>query len=228
MNKCILVKNIFKNYKLGNATIHALRNVNLTIQKGELIAVVGPSGSGKTTLLNLLGTLDTPTSGEIEIDGVIVTNLSPDKLAKFRAKKIGFIFQNFNLIPVLTAFENVEFPLLGRQLNHAQRKEKVLKLLDAVGLKDFASHKPNNLSGGQQQRVAIARALVSDPTIILADEPTGNLDTSTGSEIMSLIHNINKKEGTTVIIATHDQNILEYANRIIRLKDGEIWEEINN
>ncbi len=228
MTECIVVKDVFKDYELGNTIVHVLGGINLTINKGELVAVVGPSGSGKTTLLNILGCLDTPSLGEVIIDDIVVNNLTSNKTAEFRAKKIGFIFQKFNLISVLTAFENIEFPLLGNQLNRMQRKKRVLKLLDAVGLKDYASRKPNDLSGGQQQRVAIARALAAEPTIVLADELTGNLDSSTAKDIMSLIHSINEEQVTTFVIATHDVSVLKYVNRIVKLRDGKIEQEMNN
>ncbi len=210
-----------KVYYLGKTTVKALENIDLEIRSGEFIAIAGPSGSGKTTLLNLIGCLDKPTNGKIEIGGQDVSHLSADHLADIRNKKIGFIFQTFNLIPVLTAYENVEFPLiLGRNMSSKERKQKIMEVLEEVGLQKQAGHRPEELSGGQRQRVAIARALVKDPDIILADEPTANLDSTTGDNIVKLMLRLNREKGRTFIFSTHDQMILQYAGRVVKLHDG--------
>lgn len=212
---------IGKVYYLGKTTVKALENIDLEIRSGEFIAIAGPSGSGKTTLLNLIGCLDKPTNGKIEIGGRDVSNLNADHLADIRNKKIGFIFQTFNLIPVLTAYENVEFPLiLGRNMSSKERKQKIMEVLEEVGLQKQAGHRPEELSGGQRQRVAIARALVKDPDIILADEPTANLDSTTGDNIVKLMLRLNREKGRTFIFSTHDQMILQYAGRVVKLHDG--------
>lgn len=210
-----------KVYYLGKTTVKALENIDLEIRSGEFIAIAGPSGSGKTTLLNLIGCLDKPTNGKIEIGGQDVSHLSADHLADIRNKKIGFIFQTFNLIPVLTAYENVEFPLiLGRNMSPKERKQKIMEVLEEVGLQKQAGHRPEELSGGQRQRIAIARALVKDPDIILADEPTANLDSTTGDNIVKLMLRLNREKGRTFIFSTHDQMILQYAVRVVELHDG--------
>lgn len=212
---------IGKVYYLGKTTVKALENIDLEIRSGEFIAIAGPSGSGKTTLLNLIGCLDKPTNGKIEIGGRDVSHLNADHLADIRNKKIGFIFQTFNLIPVLTAYENVEFPLiLGRNMSSKERKQKIMEVLEEVGLQKQAGHRPEELSGGQRQRVAIARALVKDPDIILADEPTANLDSTTGDNIVKLMLRLNREKGRTFIFSTHDQMILQYAGRVVKLHDG--------
>jgi len=211
-----------KVYRMGLTEIHALKNVNLKVYRGEMVAVVGPSGSGKTTLLNLVGTLDKPTSGKIYIDGEDITTKSEKELTLLRRKKIGFVFQFYNLIPVLTAYENVELPLLISGVPKKEREKRVRKLLEMVGLEDRMNHRPDELSGGEQQRVAIARALVNNPSIILADEPTGDLDTETGLMVVQLMRKLAKEENSTVIMVTHDPQISEIADRIIYLRDGKI------
>ena len=211
-----------KVYRMGLTEIHALKNVNLKVYRGEMVAVVGPSGSGKTTLLNLIGTLDKPTSGKIYIDGEDITTKSEKELTLLRRRKIGFVFQFYNLIPVLTAYENVELPLLISGVPKKEREKRVRKLLEMVGLEDRMNHRPDELSGGEQQRVAIARALVNNPSIILADEPTGDLDTETGLMVVQLMRKLAKEEDSTVIMVTHDPQISEIADRIIYLRDGKI------
>jgi putative ABC transport system ATP-binding protein len=214
-------KNVHKNYKLGDTTVYALKDVNLEIENGEFLCLSGPSGSGKTTFLNLIGCIDLPTSGTIKIADNVIDSLSDDSLTEIRLHKIGFIFQSFNLINVLNIFENVEFPLmLMKNINKKERNERIKYFLNEVGLYDRMKHKPNELSGGQRQRVAIARALVTKPNIILADEPTGNLDSKTGLNIINLMKKINEQDGVTLIFSTHDESIMNLANRIIRIKDG--------
>ena len=217
----IVVKDASKSYKLGKVTVQALAGVSLTVEPGEFLAIAGPSGSGKTTLLNLIGCLDTPSSGEIEIDGQPVAKLSSGQRADLRARKIGFIFQTFNLIPVLTAEENVEYPLLLRKRtpDHRQRMHRALS---QVGLADRARHRPPALSGGQQQRVAIARALVSEPALVLAYEPTANLDSHTGHEIIQLMRQLNREHGTTFVFSTHDPRIMKAADRVLEISDGRL------
>lgn len=216
------VKELTKEYYLGKALIHALQGVDLKIKEGEFLAIAGPSGSGKTTLLNLIGCIDLPTSGNIRIDDIDIHGLSSDQLAELRAAKIGFIFQTFNLIPVLSAFENVEYPLLRRKIKKNERKERVMNALKSVSLDTFARHRPDELSGGQRQRVAIARALVSEPKIILADEPTANLDHQTGAAVLEVMKRINEEQGTIFIFSTHDPKVMSLANRIVQLMDGKI------
>ncbi|MEX2702755.1 MAG: ABC transporter ATP-binding protein [Candidatus Baldrarchaeota archaeon] len=211
-----------KVYRMGLTEIHALKNVNLKVYRGEMVAVVGPSGSGKTTLLNLIGTLDKPTSGKIYIEGEDITTKSEKELTLLRRRKIGFVFQFYNLIPVLTAYENVELPLLISGVPKKEREKRVRRLLEMVGLEDRMNHRPDELSGGEQQRVAIARALVNNPSIILADEPTGDLDTETGLMVVQLMRKLAKEEDSTVIMVTHDPQISEIADRIIYLRDGKI------
>jgi putative ABC transport system ATP-binding protein len=216
------VKELTKEYYLGKTLIHALQGIDLKIQEGEFLAIAGPSGSGKTTLLNLIGCIDLPTLGSIKIDNTDISDLSSDQLAELRAAKIGFIFQSFNLIPVLSAFENVEYPLLRRKIKKNERKERVMNALKNVGLETFAKHRPDELSGGQRQRVAIARALVSEPKIILADEPTANLDHQTGTAVLEVMRGINEEQGTIFIFSTHDPKVMTLANRIVQLMDGKI------
>jgi putative ABC transport system ATP-binding protein len=222
----VRVCNVTKDYALGRTTVRALRGVDLHVEPGELISVAGPSGSGKSTLLNLIGCLDHPTSGRVVIGEQDVATLGDDALSDLRAEKIGFIFQTFNLIPVLSALENVEFPLLVRSSAGRGRtgsvRERALQALDEVGLAEFARHRPDELSGGQRQRVAIARALVTDPVIVLADEPTANLDSATGDAIIELMQQINRRDGTTFIFSTHDPKIMARAQRVVRLADGRI------
>jgi putative ABC transport system ATP-binding protein len=218
----IKIEKFSKVYVMGETEVHALRHVDLTINRGEFIAIMGASGSGKTTLMNLIGCLDMPSSGNYILDGIDIHSLKEDELSNIRNEKIGFVFQSFYLLPRTTAFENVELPLLySTNLNAHQRKEKVTEALKTVKIEDRAHHYPNQLSGGQQQRVAIARAIVNHAVIMLADEPTGNLDTRTSIEVMSVFQELHKK-GITVILVTHEQDIAQYANRIIIFRDGKI------
>jgi putative ABC transport system ATP-binding protein len=213
---------IKKDYFLGETVVHALRGIDLTIDKGEFVAIWGPSGSGKTTLLNLIGAIDQPTSGQFYIEGQEIKRLSDNKRTELRNRSIGFIFQGFNLIPVLSALENVMLPLEIRGASFSKAREKALWRLDEVGLSDFVSHRPDKMSGGQQQRVAIARALVTSPSLLIADEPTANLDTGTSKKIIGLMRNLNEKEKTTFIFSTHDQRLLDQVKRLVRLEDGKI------
>jgi len=215
----VRTEKLSKDYHLGEYTVHALRSLTMTIEPGEFVAIMGPSGSGKSTLMNLLGCLDTPTSGRYFCDGIETSEMSPDALAELRNQKIGFVFQNFNLLARATAIDNVKLPLLYSGHREADRQKLALDALAKVGLSDRQTHLPTQLSGGQQQRVAIARALVNDPTLIFADEPTGALDTKTGEEIMGLFQQLNQK-GTTVIIVTHEAEIAAYANRQLLFRDG--------
>jgi putative ABC transport system ATP-binding protein len=214
-------KGLDKTYKIGEVEVHALKGVDIQVKEGEYIAIMGPSGSGKSTLMHILGCLDTPTAGVFSFGGEKVHELSPDRLAKIRNQKVGFVFQFFNLLPRLKACENVELPLLYAGEKPSSIYPTALKALERVGLGDRAAHHPTELSGGECQRVAIARAIVTNPTLILADEPTGNLDTTTGKEIMTLFDELNK-EGRTVILVTHDPEIGNYADRIVRIRDGMI------
>lgn len=223
----ITVKDILKTYTPGNQEIKALNNVSLNIKKGEYLAIMGASGSGKSTLMNILGCLDVPTSGDYFLNGKNVSVMNDRELAKIRNMEIGFVFQTFNLLPRSTALHNVELPLIYAKMAAAARIEKAKQTLELVGLTDRMSHKPNELSGGQRQRVAVARALVNNPSIILADEPTGNLDSQTSNEIMQLLDKIHKA-GNTIILVTHEHDISEYANRVIHLKDGQIEKDILN
>ena len=215
-------KALTKDFHLGKTLIHALKGVDLAISEREFLAIAGPSGSGKSTLLNLIGCIDLPTSGSIKIDGIDVSGLSSDELADLRATKIGFIFQMFNLIPVLSAFENIEYPLLRKKIKHHVRKEKVMDALKNVGLESFAMHKPDELSGGQRQRVAIARALVSEPKIILATAPPDPLDHKTGTAVLEVMKKINEDQGTVFIFSTHDPKVMSIASRIVQLADGKV------
>lgn len=218
-NYIIDVKDIKRNFKLGSEIVKVLKGVNLQIKKGEYVALMGPSGSGKSTLMNILGCLDTPTSGVYILNGKDVSSLKDDQLAEIRNKEIGFVFQTFNLLPRTTALDNVALPMIYAGKSSSERKERATEVLNLVGLSDRMDHHPNQLSGGQRQRVAVARALVNHPAIILADEPTGNLDTKTSLEIMKLFDDIHAK-GNTVILVTHEEDIAEHAHRIIRLRDG--------
>jgi putative ABC transport system ATP-binding protein len=213
-------ENVTRNFKVGKVETQALRGVNLSIENGEFTALVGPSGSGKTTLLQLIGCLDQPTSGHVYINGKDVSTLNRNQRANMRRGSIGFIFQFFALIPTLTAYENIEIPLLLVGQGAAERHERITKLLEAVDLADRAHHRPDQLSGGEQQRVAIARALATQPTLILADEPTANLDTANGKQVMEIMTRLNQDTGVTFIFATHDPRVIQYARRVITLQDG--------
>lgn len=226
-SEVISITDIAKHYKVGTQTVIALKSVTLSINKGEYVALMGPSGSGKSTLMNILGCLDTPTRGQYILNGTDVSKLDDNRLAEIRNKEIGFVFQTFNLLPRSSALENVMLPLVYAGFSKAKRMELAKKTLDDVSLTDRIEHKPNELSGGQRQRVAIARALVNHPSIILADEPTGNLDSKTSIEIMGLFEEIHKL-GNTVIIVTHEESIAQHAHRIIRLWDGEIAADEKN
>lgn len=219
MQSIISLRDIGRSYKVGTETIYALRSVSLDIYKNEYVALMGPSGSGKSTLMNILGCLDTPTKGEYILNGTAVAKMSDNELAEVRNKEIGFVFQTFNLMPRLSALENVMVPLIYAGIEKKQRTELAMKALEHVGLGNRMKHKPNELSGGQKQRVAVARALVNKPSIILADEPTGNLDSKTSIEIMGLFEEIHK-QGNTIILVTHEEDIAQHAHRIVRLKDG--------
>lgn len=223
----ISIRNLNKTYLMGAEVVEALKNVSLEIAKNEYVALMGPSGSGKSTLMNLLGCLDSPTRGEYWLNGTEVSTMDDGELAEVRNKEIGFVFQTFNLLPRLSALENVALPLVYAGINKEDRLDKARKVLESVGLGDRVTHKPNELSGGQRQRVAIARALVNDPAIILADEPTGNLDTKTSYEIMTLFEQIHRS-GNTVIIVTHENDIAQHAHRIVRLRDGLIETDVQN
>ena len=217
------IENVSKHYTLGEQRVDALCDVSLSIAAGVFLAIAGPSGSGKSTLLNLIGCIDTPSSGCIYINGQDVSGKSADQLADLRARTIGFIFQTFNLLPVLSAQENVEYPLLQlRELSAKERHERVGRYLEIVGLSAYARHRPNELSGGQRQRVAIARALATQPTIVLADEPTANLDKKTGTDILSLMKTINRRYKTTFIFSTHDRRVMAMADRLVKIEDGRI------
>jgi putative ABC transport system ATP-binding protein len=210
-----------KQYMLGDTRVDALRGVSLTIEKGEFLAIAGPSGSGKTTILNMIGCIDNPSDGRVLIDGTDVEHLSDLELTRYRRTRIGFIFQSFNLIPVLNVYENIEFPLLLRRtMSRRERERMVMRFIEEVGLADRIRNKPNELSGGQRQRVAIARALVTNPLIVLADEPTANLDSATGHRIVELMKTINETEKTTLVFSTHDAHIMEHARRVVNLRDG--------
>ncbi len=211
-----------KDYQVGETVVHALRGISMEVEKGEFTAIAGPSGSGKSTLLNLIGCLDTPTSGKVFINSVDVSRYSKKELANIRRESIGFVFQSFNLIPILTAFENVAFPLSLLRKDAGEIEESVNQILDDVGLSGMEHRYPRELSGGQQQRVAVARALVKEPSLVLADEPTANLDSTTGAEILDLMKDLNEQKGATFVFSTHDPMVMERARRIIRLHDGQI------
>src|SRR5579864_1433427 len=222
MEAVIEIKELVKDYTLGDVPVHVLKNISLEIARGDFVAIMGPSGSGKSTLMNILGCLDKPTSGTYMLDGVSVGGLSRDELADIRNKKIGFVFQQFNLLARTSALENVELPLMYTRVGAVERRARATKALISVGLKGREAHQPSQLSGGQQQRVAIARALVNDPRIILADEPTGAVDSRTSIEILAIFQRLNREEGITMIVVTHDPDVATYANRNIHFKDGKI------
>ena len=221
MEDIIVLRNIEKVYNTGALEVKALRGINLTIKKGEYVAIMGQSGSGKSTMMNILGCLDTPTNGEYYLDGINVTNEKKEKLSYIRNRKIGFVFQSFNLIPRTSAFKNVELPMIYAKKSKSERKQRAIELLKKVGLGERIYHMPNEVSGGQKQRIAIARALANNPPIILADEPTGNLDTASSIEIMELFTELNN-EGATVVVVTHEDDIAEFTKRIVRFRDGNI------
>jgi putative ABC transport system ATP-binding protein len=219
----VSVRNVSKDYMLGKTVVPALRDVSLEVEEGEFLSIAGPSGSGKTTLLNLVGCVDTPTSGAVLVGGEDTAKLSERALTDLRLRTIGFIFQSFNLVSVLSVFQNVEFPLLLQgALAKAERRKRVLDLLEAVGLAEHTRHRPSELSGGQRQRVAIARALVTRPRLVLADEPTANLDSHTGANIIDLMRDMNRRDGTTFVFSTHDPKVMSHANAIVRIEDGRI------
>src|SRR3990172_3061500 len=224
MSTVISVKSLVKTYVVGEVEVHALRGVNLEVQRGEFLAVTGPSGSGKSTFMHIIGCLDRPTSGQYFLDDQDVSRMSKDELAAVRNTKIGFVFQGFNLLSRTTAIDNVELPLLysGKPMKGAARHKRAMDVLQLVGLGDRADHHPNQLSGGQQQRVAIARALIKDPSILLADEPTGNLDTKTSIEVMGIFQHLNREQGITVVLITHEHDIAEYGTRIVSFRDGKV------
>ncbi len=215
-------ENIHKSYLLGANAVGALRGVDLSVGTGEAVAIMGPSGCGKTTLLNLLAAIDLPSRGVVRIDGVDINRLSDDEVADFRRDRIGIVFQFYNLIPTLTARENVEIPMQFKGAGRRKRRERALALLDRVGLKDRADHKPAELSGGEQQRVAIARSLANEPTLILLDEPTGDLDRATGREVLNLLKDLNRNDGVTIVVATHDASVAEVCSRVVGIQDGKV------
>ena len=218
----VQAENLHKSYVLGATAVGALRGVDLSVRRGEFVALMGPSGCGKTTLLNLIGAIDVPSRGTLLVDDVPLAKLSEDQLSDLRRDRIGFVFQFYNLLPTLSARENIELPMQLRKTAKAGQRERALWLLDRVGLKDRADHKPAELSGGEQQRVSIARALANEPALVLLDEPTGDLDTATGKEIMTLLRDLNAREKVTLVVATHDPLVAEASSRIVRLRDGKV------
>src|SRR6476659_6493953 len=223
----IAIRDITKVYVMGTETVHALSGVTLGVERGEYVGIVGPSGSGKSTLMNLVGCLDTPTAGSYVLNGREVARMTDDELAAIRNQEIGFVFQTFNLLPRTNALQQVELPLVYSGLARKERRERAVKALEAVGLGDRMNHHPNEMSGGQRQRVAVARALINDPSILLADEPTGNLDSQTGAEIMALFDELNSR-GNTIILVTHEEDIAAHARRVVRLRDGKIRDDQPN
>ena len=228
MKSVIELQNVDKVYRMDEVEVSALKNISLKVRENEFIAVKGPSGSGKSTLLHIIGCLDRPTRGKVILDGVNVSGLNDTELARLRGRKIGFVFQFFNLYPTLTALENIELPMIIAEDNKRRRREIALELLKAIGIEKRADHLPSQLSGGERQRVAIARALANNPPLILADEPTGNLDSKSGREILTILKNLQEKENKTLIVVTHDEHIAKYAERIVYLKDGEIIKEVSS
>jgi len=226
MESVIQIKNLVKDYKLGDTPVHVLKGISFDIERGDFVSIMGPSGSGKSTLMNILGCLDKPTSGTYTLDGISVGNLNRDELAEIRNRKIGFVFQQFNLLARTSATENVELPLMYTDVPARERKERALRALLAVGLAGREDHQPSQLSGGQQQRVAIARSLVNDPRIILADEPTGALDSRTSLEIMAIFQRLNREEGITMIVVTHDPDVATYSKRNIHFLDGRLKRDV--
>ncbi len=226
MNDSVIrVRNLRKTYRMGTEELHALHGVSLEVHRGEMVAIMGPSGSGKSTLMNILGCLDQPTEGEYFLDGEDVSKMDEDELASIRNRRVGFVFQSFNLLARTTALENVQLPLIYAGLSSKERRDRASEVLRSVGLGERMNHMPNELSGGQQQRVAVARALVNNPAIIMADEPTGNLDSRSGVEVMSILQTLNREKGITIILVTHDPRIAQHAKRIIHIFDGEIARE---
>ncbi|MCL5430590.1 MAG: ABC transporter ATP-binding protein [Candidatus Marsarchaeota archaeon] len=221
-NRAVRVNNVSKTYKSGNIEVRALEHVSFDLETGEFVAIVGPSGSGKSTLMNILGTIDKPTAGHVYIDDVDVSQMSGNKLAEFRNKKLGFVFQAFNLVNGLDAEQNVELPLLVNTMSEGERRRKADSLLSNLGLSERLKLRPNQLSGGEQQRVAIARALINDPTLILADEPTGNLDTKSGEYVVKLLKTISKEKEVTIVMVTHNQDITKECDRVIHIRDGKV------
>lgn len=224
-NTVIWIRDLHKIYRMGDNEVHALRGVSLSVQRGEIIAIMGPSGSGKSTLMNIIGCLDQPTWGTYTLDSQDVSELSDDDLAAIRNRGVGFVFQKFNLLARTTALQNVALPLIYAGVNQTKRRNRAKEVLESVGLGDRLDHTPNELSGGQQQRVAVARALVNEPSIILADEPTGNLDSKSGKEVMEILQRLNQETGITIVLVTHDPRVSRYAQRVLHLFDGKIVKE---
>jgi putative ABC transport system ATP-binding protein len=227
-NPLIRIQELHRDFVMGHETVHALDGVSLTVRAGEFLGVMGPSGSGKSTLLYLMGGLDRPTAGHIWVCDQDITGLDENGLAVYRRRQVGFVFQTFNLISTMGALENVEFPMLFARVPPAQRRERARHLLELMGLGDRMGHKPTELSGGQQQRVAMARALVNDPTIILADEPTGNLDSHTGAEVMAILAQLNREQGRTIVVVSHDPSIFDFTSRCVHLLDGRVAQSMTN
>ena len=221
----VTLNEVSKDYRLGETTVHAVRGVSLAIESGEFVSIVGPSGCGKTTLLNMIGCIDKPTSGRVLFDGEDVVGLNDSEAAEIRLRHIGFVFQSFNLVPVLSVRENIELPMVLAGTPREKRRAVSGHLVEAVGLEQFAAHKPSELSGGQRQRVAVARALVNRPRLVIADEPTANLDSETGNEVLEVMRRLNREEEVTFIFSTHDQKILQHASRVVRLVDGRVESE---
>jgi putative ABC transport system ATP-binding protein len=228
MDELVKVEEVSRRFPLDHSFVSALSDASLSVSAGEFLAIAGPSGSGKSTLLNLIGCIDKPTTGRIQVDGVDTSTLSPNRMSALRREKIGFVFQTFNLIPVFTAAENVEFPLLVQGVSARERRQRVAAALEGVGLTDRANHRPDLLSGGERQRVAVARAIVHRPALVLADEPTANLDTRNATQLIDLMHDLNRRLGLTFIFSTHDQRLLEHTDRIVRLTDGQVVSDTLN